>query len=109
MTSMKCRYYSKIYETNCKITKYISVYKLQQKKMRLIVSRDTHNNINHFSAIPKTDAILEPTQKGNQKNLYLANLDRRYPGNNDKDMEMPDVKHITSICDSYISERISSI
>lgn len=52
--------------------------------------------------------MLEPAKKGDYKSLYLDNFDRKYLGNNDKDTEMPDVKHITPISNYSISECITS-
>lgn len=52
--------------------------------------------------------MWELAEKGDDKSLYLDNLDKRYLGNNYKDMEMADIKHITSISDHSISKPIIS-
>lgn len=48
--------------------------------------------------------MLEPTEEGDYESLHLANFDRRYQDNNNEDTKMPDVKHITRLSDSPISE-----
>ena len=52
--------------------------------------------------------MLKPAEKSDYKSPHLDNFDRRYPGGNDEDTEIPDVKHITPISDPSISERITS-
>lgn len=59
--------------------------------------------------MPKAETILEPTEEGDYKSPHLDNLNRRYLGNNNKDREMPDVKHIIPISNHSISERTTSI
>lgn len=54
-------------------------------------------------------ARLEPTKKSNYKSLHLANLDRKYLGNNNKNTKILNIKHITPINDLSISECITSI
>lgn len=43
--------------------------------------------------------MLKPNKKRDQKSLHLANLDKKYSGNNSKDTKMPDVKQIIPISD----------
>lgn len=58
--------------------------------------------------MPKAEAMLELTEEGDYKNPYLDNLNRRYLGDNDKDTEMPDVKHIIPISNHSINKCTTS-
>ena len=40
--------------------------------------------------------------------MHLDNFDKKYFGDSDKDTEMPDVKHITTINNPFISERTTT-
>ena len=51
--------------------------------------------------MPKIKAKLEPAEKIDYKCPHLDNLNKKYPGNNNEDTEMPDVKQITPI--NYLS------
>lgn len=57
----------------------------------------------------KVKTILKQTKRGNYKSSDLDNLDRKCTINNDKDIKMPDDKHITFINDFFISKCITSI
>lgn len=52
--------------------------------------------------------ILEPVKKGDYKSPHLDNLDKRYLGDNDENMIIPNVKYITPISDHSINKRIIS-
>lgn len=56
----------------------------------------------------KAKALLWPNKEGNNNSLYLANLNRTYLGNNDKNIEIPNIKQITPLSDTFISERTTS-
>lgn len=58
--------------------------------------------------MPKTEAMLEPIEEGDYKIPYLDKLNRKYLGDNDKDTEMPDVKHIILISNHSINECTTS-
>lgn len=86
------------------MAKYILLYKIQQEKARSIILCNTPYNTNYFPAILKAKTILELTQKSNYKSLYLANLDKKYPGDNNENTEILDIKYIISISDSFINQ-----
>lgn len=90
------------------MTKHILICKIQREKARCTISCHILYNTNYFLATPEAKAMLELAKKGDYKNLHLVNLDRRYPGDNDKDTKIPDVKHIIFISDYSISERTTS-
>lgn len=73
-----------------------------------MIPRNTLYNTNHFPATPEVKAMLEPAEKSDYKSPYLDNFDRRYLSDNNKNMEMPDVKYITLINNHSISEYITS-
>lgn len=50
--------------------------------------------------------MLKLTKKGDYESSHLDNFDKRYSSNNDKDTEIPDIKHITSITDYSINKHI---
>lgn len=52
--------------------------------------------------------ILELAEKGNYMSLHLDNFDKKYPGNNNKDTKMPNIKYITPIIDHFISKCTTS-
>ena len=104
MTSIKCRHCSNVSKTICRINNHILAYKVQQRKLHYTIQCNTPYNTNHFSERPKAEAIAKPVEKNNYKSLHLNNLDRRYLGNNDKNTQMADVKHITPISDLSISK-----
>lgn len=49
--------------------------------------------------------MVKAIEKDKQKSRQLANFNRRYVDDNDKDIKMPDVKHMAFIDDAFISER----
>lgn len=52
----------------------------------------------------KSEIILESTKKNNYKSLHLANLDKRYSNNNNKNtIIMLNVKYIILIGDFFIN------
>lgn len=108
MADMKCRYCSKVCEITCRIVKYILAYKIQRKKAHYIISYNNPYNTNHFPATPEIEAILKPTKEVDYKSPYLANLDRKYLGDNNEDAKMSDIKYITLINDFFISKCIIS-
>lgn len=48
--------------------------------------------------------MLKPTKKRNYKSPHLANFDKKYPSDNDENIKMPDVKHITPISTFFINK-----
>ena len=52
--------------------------------------------------------MLKLAEEGNYKSPHLDNLDRKYPGDNNNDTEMPDVKCITPINELFISKCTTS-
>lgn len=51
----------------------------------------------------ESETILELTKKSNYKSLHLANLDKRYSDNNNKNIKMLNVKYIILIGDFFIN------
>lgn len=74
--------------------------------MRYTVLHNIQHNTNYFSAMLEAKTILEPAEKSNYKSLHLNKFNRRYLGNNDEDIKMPDIKHIIPRSDHFISKRI---
>lgn len=52
----------------------------------------------------KIEIILELIKKSNYKSLYLANLDKKYLDNNNKNIKMPDVKYIIFLSHLFINK-----
>lgn len=48
--------------------------------------------------------MLKPSKKSDYKSLYLGNFDRKYLDNNNKNMEILNIKHIIFINDFFISK-----
>ena len=105
---MKCKHCSKVCGITRGIIKHVSAYKVQQRKARCTVLRDTLYNTNHFPETSEAEAILEPVEKGDYESPHLDNFDKKYPGNNDENTKMQDVKHITPISDLSISDCTTS-
>lgn len=74
-----------------------------------MVSHYTPYKLNHFSAMPKIETMLELIKKGNDNNLYLANFDKKYSSDNNENMKISDIKHRILISGLFISERITFI
>lgn len=53
--------------------------------------------------------MLKLIEKNNYKNLYLANFNKKYLDDNDKNTKMPDTKYIIFINDPFINKLIISI
>lgn len=91
----------------CEITrgmaKHISAYKIQKETSCYIILHNTLYNTNHFLGILEAKIILEFIKKDNYKNQHLANLDRRYLGDDNDDTKILDVKEMIPISDLFIS------
>lgn len=61
-------------------------------------------NTNLFSLTPKTEYMINAIKESKHKSRRLANLNIKCPDDNKKDVEMPDIKQMTSICDFSISK-----
>lgn len=48
--------------------------------------------------------MLDLTRKGNHKSPHLANLNKRYPDDNDENTKISDINHITPISDRFTIE-----
>lgn len=53
-------------------------------------------------------AILELAKKSDYKNPYLNTLNKRYLDDNNKDIEMLDIKYIISISNYFINKYTTS-
>lgn len=105
MTDIKCSYYSQVCETTRGITKYISIYKIWQKKACCTIPYNTLYNTNHFSALSEIEVMWESIEEGDYESPHLNNLNKRYSVDNNEDIKMPDIKHIIFTNDSSINKR----
>lgn len=58
--------------------------------------------------MPEAKTIFKPVENSDYKSSHLDNLDRKYPSDKNKDLKMPDIRHIISINDHSINKCIIS-